>query len=569
WQAAAFLAARVLEDEPGERDAGPLAADVPGDAALAVKALAFQHAAVGLVVQSLNGEQLAVNETAARLLGNRGNAVEFPSGDEPGREWPLFVDLLRGRREAYSVERPLGNGATGRLTVTTAETPTGDLVTVHAVTDVTDTAQVLRDLEDQAFRDQLTGLPNRRLFEDRLAVSLRQAERQDRTDAIVFLDLDRLKLVNDTLGHAAGDALLRQVAGRLTDGVRKGDTVARLGGDEFTLLLPGLDPGAVDALMRKLLDRLAQPFTLAGHPVNVTGSIGVALYPTHARTPEELLNLADAALYRAKAAGRNTYRLAAAPGLSPPAAGLGDALDAALERGEFALAYQPQLDLRTGRVVGMEALLRWRHPEMGNVPPARFIPTLEATGGILRVGGWVLDQAILQAARWRDRQLRVSVNVSSLQLDHPSFGPQVRERLERHDLSGEHLELEVSQAALLRVDGLTPTLNALRDLGVGLAVDDFAADDASLDIIRRLPVTSVNVPQGFVRQASGAAGRGVLRRVIRVAEHIGLRTLAEGLERQSELDALREIGCDLGQGYLFAQPLTPEAAERYSGLPEA
>ena len=547
-RASAYLTGRVLDGPTG------------GVAARAAE-LAFTYAGVGLVVQTLSGEKLAINAAAKELLPAGQNAIEFPGGVESGAEWPLFVELLRGKRRQYSVDRAFG-AVVSRLTVTTAATSGGDILTVHALTDVTDTERAIRDLQVKAFRDPLTGLPNRRLFEDRVGLSLSQAERQGRTDAIVFLDLDRLKLVNDTLGHAGGDELLRQVAARLSKAVRRGDTVARLGGDEFTLLLPGIGPDALDAMMTKLLERIAQPFQISGSEVQVTASLGVALYPTHGREANALLELADAALYRSKSAGRNTYRIADSASLAP--APLREALGAALSRGEFSLAYQPKLDLRTGRIVGMEALLRWRHPHLGPVPPMTFIPALEADGGIHCVGAWVLEQAVAQARRWRDRALRVSVNVSTLQLTHPDFVTTVREGLSEHGVSGDLLELEIAQTTLLRsLDGLKPGLSALRDLGVGLAVDDFAADEGSLDLIRRLPVTSVNVGQAFVRQAGVNAGQGVLGRVIRAAGHLGLRTLAVGLETPRELEVLRDLGCDFGQGYLFAPPMTAEAADGF------
>lgn len=417
--------------------------------------------------------------------------------------------------------------------------------------------------------DPLTGLPNRDLFDDRLEQALTSAHRTGANVAVMFLDLDHFKAVNDGFGHSAGDELLRAVARRLVTGLRAGDTVSRRGGDEFTLLLGNVG-GAEDAarIARKVLDALRPPFRCAGHPIQVTGSIGVSLYPSDGVDAETLLKRADTALYRAKEAGRDEYRLYS-PAMHARAFErlvLETSLRGALERQELVLHYQPQVELATGRISGFEALVRWQHSELGLLPPARFVALADETGLAAWLGEWVLRTACQQARDWQRQHRwrgRLSVNLSMKHLLEPDFSLTVAHILRETGLPAGRLEVELGEAHLLQhEEAVTTALQRLRNLGVGVTIDDFGTAWMPLAVLRRLPVDRVKLDGTFVAGlAADAAGIRILRSLVGLAHALGLTVAAEGVETERQLAVLISAGCDAIQGHLVSHALAaPEAA---------
>ena len=415
-------------------------------------------------------------------------------------------------------------------------------------------------IERRAEHDGLTGLPNRTLFGDRLSRALAHARRNAVSVAVMVVDLDRFKEVNDSLGHAAGDELLRQAAQRLRACVRDEDTVARLGGDEFAVLLPhvtGVD-GAV-RVARRLLEAFAAPVELGGAPVVVSPSIGISLFPQDGIEPEEIVEGADAAMYRAKERGRNTFEIFS-PALRTEAnerLALEAALRRGLEREEFVLHYQPKVDIRTGRVTGAEALVRWQHPERGLTYPDFFVPLAEETGLVAGLGEFVIAAACEQLQAWRAAglpPLTVAVNVSATQL-REGLAEYVSRALRLADLDGSSLELELTESAALESLELTVAqLQELRALGVTCSIDDFGTGYCGLSYLNRLPVDGLKIDRSFITELSSGSDT-IVTAVIALGHSLGLKVIAEGVETADQLACLADRGCDEMQGYLFSKPI--------------
>jgi diguanylate cyclase (GGDEF)-like protein len=419
-----------------------------------------------------------------------------------------------------------------------------------------------------AHYDSLTGLPNRLLFRDRLDQALAQGQREERLVAVMILDCDRFKTVNDTLGHTAGDRLLCAVGDRLEQCVREGDTVARLGGDEFTILLPGIRHADNAALVaQKILEALQQPFALNNHEVFIGTSIGITLYPWD-EDSETLIRHADAAMYKAKEDGGNDFRFYAHEMTHTDLRRLSleGQLRKAIERNELALHYQPQADLASGRVFGVEALLRWQHPEHGLIPPNEFIPLAEETGLIVPIGAWVLQTACAQNQAWQAaglKALRMAVNISSRQFHHGDLLNTVCQALEHACLNSGLLEIELTEGVLMRDTHATlQILNDLSALGVSISIDDFGTGYSSLSYLKRFPIDMLKIDQSFVRDiASDPDDAAIVSAVIALAHSLDIRAIAEGVETAGQIEFLRRHGCDAIQGYFLSPPLPAPECE--------
>ena len=432
--------------------------------------------------------------------------------------------------------------------------------------------------EDQihfmANHDVLTGLPNRALLEDRLSQALLYAQRYDRWVTVVFIDLDNFKLVNDTLGHNAGDVLLKTVANRMVECVRSTDTVVRLGGDEFVIVLFD-QPTNVDLISETLQEiraAIAEPVHLGRHRLRATASIGIANYPKDGKSPDQLLANADAAMYRAKDFGRDNFQFYA-PEFNTRAHEkfvLQEELRNALARSEFILLYQPQVDLRSGEVFAVEALLRWKHPTRGMVAPNTFIPTAEETGLIVPIGDWVLHEACRQNKAWQDAglpPLTVCVNVSARQFREPNLIGRVVNALKDSGLEARHLELEVTESLIMQdVELAVATMNALQGLGVQISIDDFGTGYSSLSALKTFPVARLKIDKSFIKDlAADENDQAVASAVISLGQNLHLRVIAEGVETDDQVAFLRKNNCDEMQGYHFSKPVSAQGIEKLLG----
>jgi diguanylate cyclase (GGDEF)-like protein len=424
-----------------------------------------------------------------------------------------------------------------------------------------------------AHYDSLTGLPNRLLLGDRLDQACRDAQRKGNMAALLYIDVDRFKHINDSFGHAAGDAVLRKVVERLKACARRNDTVARLGGDEFVILMEDLDdPADAEAVAERVLAAMREPIELLGHSLVATVSVGSAIYPTDDTRISPLLAKADAAMYEAKAGGRNGFRryLPSTTMYNPARMLLENDLRRAIEQDELLLHFQPQVDLSSHGVRGVEALVRWLHPERGLISPVQFIPMAEESGLIVPLGEWVLRRSLMQLNAWRREGLppmRISVNISALQFHGAGFPGFLRAQLAEHGVDPTLVELELTESVLMRnVEDVLRTLEEIKALGVSLAIDDFGTGFSSLSYLRRFPIDRLKIDQSFVRDIERTpANASIARTIVALAESLGLDVVAEGIETPAEREVLAGMRCMEGQGYLFAKPLPADAMAAWLG----
>ena len=436
--------------------------------------------------------------------------------------------------------------------------------------EVEDRKRVQERIHWMAHYDPLTGLPNRTFLAERSKEAIAKAKAHGTPLAVIFLDLDRFKHVNDSLGHKVGDELLQAIAQRLRAVVRERDTVARLGGDEFILLLPGANAQGAARVAGKLQAASLEPYQIGHHELSMAPSMGIALFPQDGEDIDSLTQSADVAMYHAKLEGRNTYRFFTPQmhAKSVRALQLENAMRRALERKEFALHYQPQICMHSGTIRSVEALLRWNQAELGAISPAEFIPVAEDSGQILQIGEWVLRQAIGQLRTWHDagfHHLKVSVNLSAIQFNQPQLPELVNRILQEANIAPHFLELELTEGVAIHdPKAATLTMDALHESGIWLSMDDFGTGYSSLSQLKRFQIYKLKIDQSFIRDLDHDSNdRAIVSAIVRMAQALGMQTTAEGVETQQQLDFLRKQGCDEAQGYWFSKPI---AAEKISHL---
>jgi diguanylate cyclase (GGDEF)-like protein/PAS domain S-box-containing protein len=544
---------------------------------LRLAAKVFEHSREGIVILAADCTVLSVNRAFTTItghvpedvLGGPLAALDVLRGDaRQGAVWERVRTAGAWEGEQL-LERRNGEVFPARVQLLALRSDGG--TSRHFVVileDISERKAQEERIRHMAQHDFLTGLPNRALLEDRLRQAMPLAVRQGGRLAVMFLDLDRFKTINDSLGHQVGDTLLQEVGRRLSSCVRMADTVSRQGGDEFVVLVQDLDgPDAAAGVARKILDVVAEPYAVDGTQLSVTPSIGISVFPDDGHDIATLLRNADVAMYHAKAAGRNNFQFFTREmnARVRERVAMETRLRRALQKGSgFALHYQPRIDLHTGAVAGMEALLRWHDPDLGDVAPAAFIPVAEESGLILQIGEWVLREACRQNRAWQRAGLPVmpvSVNLSAVQFRQAALEQLVMDALRDADLPPECLELEVTETSIMHdMETVRGTLEALRSGGIRLSIDDFGTGYSSLAYLKRLPLDRLKIDRSFVQDVpNDTDDAAIAAAIVGMAQTLGLRTLAEGIETTSQLEFLRRLGCEEAQGFLFSRPLPPDA----------
>jgi diguanylate cyclase (GGDEF)-like protein/PAS domain S-box-containing protein len=545
---------------------------------------AFEHAAIGMAILSSKGSLLWVNRSLCVFLGYAESELMYSSlkaithKDDLTAALAGLKSMLKQRSDFLQMEvrhqRRDGEHVWALWNVARFQDGRDDeTYLVLQLQDITERKQSEERLRHDAFHDPLTGLPNRALFADHVKLTIARAKRvASRRFAVLFCDLDRFKVINDSLGHVAGDQLLVEVARRLESCLRQGDTVARVGGDEFTILLDDL-AAEQEALTvaERIQKEVSTPIMLSGREVFTTMSIGLAIGTGSYSDPEDILRDADTAMYRAKSLGKARHVVfdhsmhASAVNLLQ----IETDLRKAMEREQFYLLYQPIVSLDDFKLCGFEALVRWHHPERGLISPLDFIPIAEETGQIIGIGEWALHEACRQMREWQEKYpqaspIFMSVNLSAKQFNHMLLISQVDNVLRRTGLNPRQLKLEITEGAVMdNIDAATEMLRALRDLGVQLAIDDFGTGYSSLSYLHRFPIDTLKIDRSFVtRMANNAENVEIVRTVVMLAQVLGMDVVAEGVETREQLKILRDLKCEYGQGYYFSRPSSPSDAER-------
>lgn len=527
----------------------------------------FERNITGLYVARADGKVIDCNDACARILGYSGRAALFADCAraceiiQQFHESSSHASFTSGTEQSF--ERPDGTEAWVLCSLRgVREKDTGDDVFEGSLVDITERKLAEERIEFLAFFDSLTSLPNRALVLDRLSKGIAVARRRREKLGVLHLDIDNFKIINDCLGHSQGDELLRNIARRLQACARQEDTVARLGGDEFLVSLGPINSPEDAAVVAERIARELKPaFSLNGHHLNVTCSIGISIFPDHGEDAETLMKNADAAMYSSKNSGRNTFRFFSEEMTEQAIERLqlGNSMRGAIERGEFFLVFQPEFNLTSGAISCWEALLRWKHPDLGLIPPDKFIPIAEANGSIVSIGEWVLRTACLHARSWHEagNRIPVAVNVSAVQFRQIGFCDLVKQVLNETGLDPEYLELEITESLLLATEDMRfEVLSQLKTLGVKLAIDDFGTGYSSLSYLKQLPVSKLKIDRSFIHDLHRAANEeAITAAIIQMAKCLRLTVTAEGVENQRQLQLLRDHGCDDVQGFLFSKPL--------------
>lgn len=542
---------------------------------LRLAARVFDRAGEGIVVTDPEQRILTVNSAFTLVTGYEAHEVigKTPHILSSGKHDAEFYQQLWMHLKTHGWwqgeiwnKRKNGDLYPEWLTINSVNDPDGKVINyVGIFSDISVVKESQRRVEFLATHDELTGLPNRALFMDRLRQAIAHSERNGKTFAVLFIDLDNFKVINDSMGHAAGDDLLKEISSRLRDCVRSGDTVARFGGDEFALLIEEATIVEAEMTAQRIADSLLHPHPVNRQNVYPGASVGICLYPNDGLDPETLLKNADSAMYKAKDGGKGSHHFFTEElkQIADERLRLETDLRSAIDKNELFLVYQPQIDIPSGRLVGVEALVRWQHPKEGLIAPAKFIPLAEQTGMIDRLGEWVANAACKQMAAWVKQGLmipRVSINVSPYQFRRSNISALMLRLLSHYGLEANRIMLELTESALAEdIEQVQPMLLELKSLGIRLSIDDFGTGYSSLSYLRRLPIHELKIDQHFVTDiANNADAHAIAKTILLMAQTLGFSVVAEGVENSEQLEVLREIGCDIGQGYLFSHPLSTE-----------
>jgi diguanylate cyclase (GGDEF)-like protein/PAS domain S-box-containing protein len=542
----------------------------------------FEDAVIGIFQITLQGNPISINRALAQIHGY--DSPEHYIADVKNVVEDLFVEphrmrditeALNGGEVARAVELEVYDKDRSRkwilANVRAVRNPDGSIALLEGtIEDITERKHAQEQVQYLAYYDALTGLANRTLLQDRVSKALAAAQRRNEKLALLFLDLDRFKIINDSLGHSFGDLLLQQVADRLKKWARAQDTVARIGGDEFLIALTGIrDFPDIAVAAERVMDAMTSEFVIQGREFHVNCSIGISIYPDHGTDSETLIKNADAAMYIAKENGRNGYRFFSEDMNAQVVERMTieHELRLAVEKHELFLMYQPQSNIETGQIIGVEALLRWNHPNLGSVSPDRFILVAESSGLIIPIGEWVLKTACSAAKAWQDHGLPavpMAVNVSAIQFRQDAFQEMVRRVLRETGLAPEYLELELTESVLLaNVDLTQSVLRSLQAMGVRLSIDDFGTGYSSLAYLKQFPVGKLKIDRSFVKNIPGNADdAAIATAIISMAKSLNLRVIAEGVESEAQVSFLRSRHCDEMQGYYLSKPMTAEEVEQ-------
>ncbi|PID43182.1 MAG: hypothetical protein CSA52_04280 [Gammaproteobacteria bacterium] len=537
----------------------------------------FNHSAEAIMVTDTERRILRVNRAFETITYYNQSEVagknpdRFMRSDKYTDDFYNNVSAVLEATDLWTGElwdkRKNGEVFPSRHTVSAVRDKDGEVIQyIDLFSDITEKKKQEEYIYKLAHYDQLTQLPNRALFLDRLRQSIIRARRKNNLVGLMFIDLDRFKYVNDTLGHEAGDELLAVISGRLLSVVREQDTVSRLGGDEFTVILEDISDSHNSQLVaNKIIKQVCKPVTIDGNEVTVGASIGISTYPEHGEQEDVLIKCADTAMYHAKESGRNQSKIydLSMSEVTSEKFHMERLLRKAIDNEEFDLYFQPQINITEGVVSGCEALVRWNHPEHGVIGPVQFIPLAEETGLIIPLGEWVLKNALTRAAGWKKQGLEflsVSVNVSSRQLSTPNFARQVRQLIKSTRVDTRQLELEITESAVMENPGLVITeLNQIREFGVSISLDDFGTGYSSLSYLRKLPVSKVKIDRSFVRDINlDRDDEEIVKAIIAMSKTLGLEVIAEGVETKDHIDFILQTDCEQVQGYYYSQPLPEE-----------